>query len=502
MHHIFNTILQKTSFINFLSRFWAFIILLWLSQLLACQEPESKQKVVPDLQVSENKRYLTYQDGNPFFWLGGTSWGMSEWLSREEIELYLDNRKEKGFNLIQICLFWGKRTEDPVNFQANQPNFYGFKAFQEKEGITKPTEPLQISGGTPQNSNDYWDHVKFILSEAKERNMIVAIMPVWGRRYVNNAHPPFSSALFSVTDMFDYGKFLGSLLEEYTNIIWVMGGDVQADKNGDFLGHYRSMAEGIIFGLTGKKAKWNERSPLWNQALMTYHPDGVPLLNSSKWFHKDAWLDFNMIETFKHRDQIYQAVQQDYDLKDPIKPTVMGEPAYEWSPTNKETTQAIHMRRQAYQSYFAGAAGFTYGGFRDDKGNGPLFSPTNNWETTLDWEGAQSMKWVRAFCTTHFWPTWKPISNIFSSDPGSGELQKVAVLAGKEILIYFPENSSAELDLKDLFTENRQLQLNWYNPVNGTLQQQSEEFVEAILIEVTPPEDWEDAILVISEKVG
>jgi len=39
---------------------------------------------------------------------------------------------------------------------------------------------------------------------------------------------------------------------------------VAADPGGDFSGHYRAMAVGIIGGITGKAVKWNEDSKLWD----------------------------------------------------------------------------------------------------------------------------------------------------------------------------------------------------------------------------------------------
>ncbi|MCK5343410.1 MAG: DUF4038 domain-containing protein, partial [Candidatus Heimdallarchaeota archaeon] len=322
--------------------------------LLGCSSNEQSNPVKPKLKVSENNRYLTFENGNPFFWLGGTTWGMSEWLTREGVDYYLDNRKEKGFNLVQICLFWGKRVDDPVNFSVNPPNAYGFQAFVEVEGEPDPAQPRVIEGGTPQSPNDYWDHVEYIIQAAEKRDMIVAILPVWGRRYVNATHHGFSTPLFSIHDMNLYGEFLGQLYKPYSNIIWVMGGDVKADQGGVFLSHYRSMAEGIITGITGELVKWKEESSLWDYALMTYHPDGTPLINSSEWFHNDPWLDFNMIETFQSRDMVTKAVQQDYTIDSPEKPTVMGEPAYEGERKPVGYANGVQMRRQAYHSFFGG----------------------------------------------------------------------------------------------------------------------------------------------------
>lgn len=48
---------------------------------------------------------------------------MTEWLSQKDVDFYLDDRKSKGMNVIQLCLFWGKREENPTKFTANAPDF-------------------------------------------------------------------------------------------------------------------------------------------------------------------------------------------------------------------------------------------------------------------------------------------------------------------------------------------------------------------------------------------
>lgn len=52
----------------------------------------------------ENHRFLTYSDGKPFFWLGDTGWLLFSKLNCEEAEKYLENRAEKGFNVIQAMV--------------------------------------------------------------------------------------------------------------------------------------------------------------------------------------------------------------------------------------------------------------------------------------------------------------------------------------------------------------------------------------------------------------
>jgi len=470
-----------------------------VSILLACNDaPQANHQ--PGLSISNNRRHLVTSSGEPFFWLGGTVWGMSEWMTREDIDFYLDDRSRKGFSVVQVCLLWGKREENPISFTINAPNAYGHKALAMYQGMPDPTQPMVEDGGTTKAPNDYWDHVDYLVEATAERNMILALLPVWGRRYVNATHPKFSISIFSADKMNTYGAFLGRRYGKDPNIIWVLGGDVKADHGADHRPSYRAMAEGILTGITGALVAWNEPSPLWDQVLMTYHPDGSPMVNSSTWFHKDAWLDFHMIETFVHKDSVIAAVRYDYQLNNPIKPTVMGEPAYEGSGGRGGPRRGIHMRRQAYQSFFAGVAGFTYGVYFDDKGNGPLFSPFGEWKEMLDLEGAQSMKHLKAFCMTQDWPNWIPDENLIQADTGSGQYEQLAVVhaQGKRAFIYLPDNRVCKVSL-DLatFTEGS-LSTRWFDPSTGTYGNQQPISVEKLNQGIRPPDDWQDALLILS----
>ena len=47
----------------------------------------------PVLKVSENKRFLVTEDGQPFFYLGDTAWELFHRLNREEADAYLRERE-------------------------------------------------------------------------------------------------------------------------------------------------------------------------------------------------------------------------------------------------------------------------------------------------------------------------------------------------------------------------------------------------------------------------
>ena len=76
--------------------------LLLLTTFISCNH--SARELTPLLKVSDNKRYLATENGDPFFWLGDTGWMLFSKLTREEAARYLDDRKQKGFNVIQVMV--------------------------------------------------------------------------------------------------------------------------------------------------------------------------------------------------------------------------------------------------------------------------------------------------------------------------------------------------------------------------------------------------------------
>jgi hypothetical protein len=59
---------------------------------------------LPLLNVSKDKRHIITQDNEPFFWLGDTAWELIHRLTRDEIDVFLKDRAEKGFTVIQTVV--------------------------------------------------------------------------------------------------------------------------------------------------------------------------------------------------------------------------------------------------------------------------------------------------------------------------------------------------------------------------------------------------------------
>jgi hypothetical protein len=345
-----------------------------------------KTSALPKLRVSASRRHLETEDGRPFFWLADTAWTLPNNLQREDAARYLLNRRDKGFNVIQIVAL------DPET-DPEMRSAYGERALIDDDPL-RPNEK-------------FFSYLDEIFDLAQEHGLYIALMPAWGQLitgddWASRTHP----VLITETNALAYGEWIGTRYRSRTNLIWLLGGDrhpVHLDR--DYLGVWRAMAEGIGRGVTGQPLKWNVPAAAWRELLMTYHPsiaDDPPVFSSSHWLHDDAWLSFNMLQS-GHREHVrnYDQIYHDYNRL-PTKPVLDGEPNYEdWRFHNADGPQihsAWNVRKRAYWSLFAGACGHTYGHASvwpmvDEKRRND--STPLTWREALDRPASQQMLYVR-----------------------------------------------------------------------------------------------------------
>jgi Protein of unknown function (DUF4038) len=106
------------------SRILLSLIFILLGVFGIAEAPQAGSKPANNLGpiiVSANGHFLQHKDGRPFFWLGDTAWNFFQRLDREETEHYLENRRLKGFNVIQVVTFHG----------GGKKNAYGSEALLE-----------------------------------------------------------------------------------------------------------------------------------------------------------------------------------------------------------------------------------------------------------------------------------------------------------------------------------------------------------------------------------
>ena len=366
----------------------------WLVLLLTSLQPTAAQ--IPPLHVSDDGHSLVTRDGKPFLYLADTAWELLARLNQEEVLRYLDDRKAKGFTVIQtafLALHQG-------------PNALG----------VLPVDYARLRPITNRGASyDWWDHADFILSEAAKRGFYVAIAP-----FRQQLAPKKKG------DAVRYGRFLGRRYRRFTNLIWTVGFDPSVAQINAQQELYRALALGIAQGVSGGKADYG-------RVLMTFHPSGPNA--SSRWFHADAFLDFNLIQTGHGRDtESWKMIAEDYG-RGPAKPVLDAEATYEAHPLanvrdangQNVLSDDSDIRRYAYWNLFAGACGHAYGHHSvwqmHQPARGGGYGAVASWSDALNAPGAGQMRPVRTLLESRpFWnesPT-KPCWPIRSWGPTTG----------------------------------------------------------------------------------
>lgn len=320
------------------------------------------------LQISANRRYLVFEDGHPFFWLGDTAWELFHRLREEEADFYLENRRAKGFTVIQAVAL--------AEFDGlNTPNAYGEKP---------------LIGNDPLHPNEaYFSYVDRLLARAAQKGLFIGFLPTWGDKLELLAHGK-GPVIFNPDNARQYGAWLGRRYRDCENLIWVNGGDRSGGGNNGVIWH--ALAEGI------KSEDSNH--------LMTFHPwGGGNGHSSSEWFHGSAWLDFNLAQSGHERRDLpnYELIASDY-RRQPPKPCLDGEPRYEdhpvnWKPDELGYFNDYDVRQAAYWGLFAGAFGHTYGAHpvwqMCGERHQPITFARRDWRQALDLPGAYQMGYAR-----------------------------------------------------------------------------------------------------------
>lgn len=393
------------------------------------------------LQVSQNKRFLQTADGKPFFWLGDTAWELFHRLTREEAEMYLKNRADKGFTVIQAVAL---AELDGLH----DPNPYG-EVPLENDDPTKPREA-------------YFRHVDFIIRKAEELGLHIGLLPTWGDKVFKHTWGK-GPEIFNAENARIYGQWIGSRYKDQKNIIWILGGD-RNPRDANDVAIWRAMADGIAAGVGGH-----------DKALMTFHPQPNSLEEggSSKWFHRDEWLDFNMFQTGHCRENnVWDRIQYVYNLT-PVKPVIDGEPLYEDHPVcfnakDLGTSSAYDVRKLAWLDVFAGAFGHTYGCHDIWQMYAPHREPVNGphfpWYVAIDLPGAGQLKYLRKLIEAR--PMFERIPDQSLITDALGASDRIQATRGKDyILVYSAQGKKFTVNLNRIAA--RELVANWYNPRNG-----------------------------------
>jgi hypothetical protein len=439
-------------------------------------------EAAPRLKISENHRFITYDDGRPFFYLGDTAWELFHRLTREEADRYLEDRAKKGYTVIQAVAL---AEEDGLN----TPNAYGHRPLVEND----PLRP-DVKDGV---ENDYWDHVDYIVDKAASLRLFIGLLPTWGDKW--NKKWGVGPEIFTPKNAEIYGEWLGARYKDKP-IVWILGGDrpVENDNQREII---RAMARGLAKGDGGEH-------------LRTLHPTGGS--GSAQYFHNEEWLDFNMRQNghVAEYNKRYDQTRADYD-RQPPKPVLDAEPLYEDHPLSFKAAElgystASDVRRPLYWDLFGGACGHTYGHHSVWQFASSRVPPRNNpllpWVEAIQQPGAMQMQYARRLLESRPYFTRIPDDSVIvdaavkTSVPGAGRYRFVATRDsdGSFAMVYAPVGRAFNVRMDKIAGEK--VKAWWFNPRNGEATAIGE-FTNAGTHEFKSPDphEGEDWVLVLDD---
>lgn len=387
------------------------------------------------LKISENKRFLVFEDGTPFFYLADTGWELFHRLNKEETERYLENRRAKGFTVIQAVVLAELDGLEIPNAEGNKPLI--------------DLDPLKPN-------EKYFEHVDWVIRKAYEKGIFIGLLPTWGDKVDKKWGK--GPVIFNSDNAFRYGQWIGTRYKDFPNIIWINGGD--REGGGDNKAVWDAIGNGI------KSVDRNH--------LMTFHPMGER--SSSDWFSENSWLDFNMCQT-GHGQRSYaiykRLIVRDYNLS-PVKPCFDGEPRYEdhpvgWNPEVLGWFDDADIRQALYWNLFSGSFGHTYGCHPVwqmlTPGREPVGLARHNWFDVLDLPGASDLVHARRLLESHPFLSRVPDQSLIVPAYYPETDYVVATRGDGYAFIYFPTGWPAEV-IPDKIGAGT-ISASWYDPRTG-----------------------------------
>ena len=427
-----------------------FLLLLLTMAMPASAQKKTQKTYIPwnngKLMVSEEGRYLKHENGTPFFWLGETGWLLPQRLNRDEAEYYLEQCKQRGYNVIQVQTLNNVPSINTYG-QYSMTDGYNFKNINQK-GVY-----------------GYWDHMDYIIRTAARKGLYIGMVCIWGS--------PVSRGEMTVEQAKAYGKFLAERYKDEPNIIWFIGGDIRGDV---------------------KTAEWEALATsikaIDKNHLMTFHPRGRT--TSSTWFNAAPWLDFNMFQS-GHRRYGQRFGDGDYPIEEnteednwrfversmatnPMKPVIDGEPIYEEIPhglhdENELRWKDYDVRRYAYWSVFAGSFGHTYGHSSIMQflkpGVNPAYGATKLWYEALKDPGFNQMQYLKKLILA--FPFFERVADqsCIAGNNGTKYERLIATRGNDYMLVYNYTGRPMQIDLSKIHGKTKKAW--WYSPRNAEL---------------------------------
>jgi hypothetical protein len=338
------------------------------------------------IRVSDQRRFLEYRDGTPFFWLGDTWWmGLSHRLHfPDEFQQLVADRKEKGFTVIQIV---AGLYPDMFPFDPRGANEAGFP-WETNYARCRP---------------EYFDAADQRLEYLVDQGLTPCLVGAWG----------YFLPWMGVEKMKAHWRYL---LARYgaMPVVWCAAGEAN-------LPWY--LAKGFPYDDRQQVSDWTKvmryirETDAFHRPL-TVHPTGLGRLSARHATEDAALLDIDLLQTPHGRREAVpmtvRTVRESY-ADQPILPVIDGEASYEMLNDSLPTEWT---RRMFWLCLMNGAAGHTYGANGiwqcnrpgDPHGQSPHGGTYGkiSWNEAMRLPGSAQVGFGKQLLTQYAWPQFQP----------------------------------------------------------------------------------------------
>jgi hypothetical protein len=344
------------------------------------------------LRVAADRRHFEHADGTPFFWLGDTWWmGLCNRLRfPDEFKQLTADRKEKGFNVIQIV---AGLYPDMFPFDPRGANEAGFP-WEKDYARIRP---------------EYFDAADARLRHLVDEGFTVCLVGAWG----------YFLPMMGDMKINAHWRYLIARYAAWP-VVWCAAGEANLPwyqaKN------FPSDDRAMVPAWSAVMRQIRATDPF--HRLLTIHPTAINRYNARHVTDDPALLDFDFLQTpHGQRGAVPVTVRaaRDSYVATPVMPVVNGEAAYEMLGDKLPTEWT---RAMFWLCLTNGAAGHTYGANgiwqlnRKGQPHGP--SPTANssptgygvisWDDAMHLPGSQQMGYGKKFFESLRWTRLMPMA--------------------------------------------------------------------------------------------
>jgi hypothetical protein len=411
------------------------------------------------LHVGPDPRFLVDGGGRPFLLVGDAAWSLIAQLDLPEAEIYLQDRADRGFNLVMVNLIEHLYCSNPP------ANAYGDLPFTGAPFVT-PNEA-------------YFARADSIITMAAARGITVLLAPAYLGYACGDAGWCAEIENASLANMRTWGRYLGSRYQSFDNIVWLIGGDTDPTPVADKL---REMVLGIREFDTGH--------------LMTTH--NQPESQAIDPWPSESWLAINSIYTYS--TSLYVEAREAYEVS-PVMPYFLLESAYE----NEHGSTPRSLRAESYWTMLSGAFGHVFGNCPIwHFGTSTSLCGSDDWQAALSDFGSTNMTHFRRLFESRHWTEIVPDFDhtVLTGGYGSWGNDDYATAAstadGSSLLAFLPSARTVTFDMSTLTGDS--VRCWWYDPADG-----STVWIGSFprgTRSFTPPADWNWVIVIDDAALG